>query len=560
MSPPSCAWRKRAALLIALLAVALPLSVGAQFDPARAYKQSDAVRKRYPDPPVRFETPGFAAGKADFTSHEEMMTFLYALQRKAPGNVQLRVIGESEEGRDIPLLVLTNAGVFSAPEVLRLNRPVVFLQGLQHGNEPAGGEVMLALAQELATGALKPLLDRITVVIVPRCNPDGAHYFTRTPARGIDINRDHIKLDLPDTIALHKVINEFQPEVFVDAHEFSVATRWIQKFGKLLAYDLTFLYATNPNVAPELTALAEKRFRTAILRDVEKAGYSQHWYFTTSYNMEDKKVAMGGTSPDIGRNTAGLQNAISFLIETRGVGIGRDSYARRVHTHMVAIGAVLQTTAANAEELRAAVRAARLATVKRGAAPTSQDTIVVRVKVPVMPHKLAMLNPQTGEPSEVEVQWEDSLGAIPDLVRQRPAAYLMPPAYGGVARRLALSGIEVRRLRSPVTLDVESFQVADKRVSEFNYEGHMRSAVTTEVVRKPVTFPPGSYVFTMAQAGANLIAVALEPESPSSFVTFGIIPVDKKGATAAGGASSEIPVYRLLVPAALDTTPWEPRP
>jgi len=559
MHPRPFARQWRAALMAAVLAVALPLSGYAQFDPARAYKQSEAVKKRYPDPPVRFETPGFAPGKADFTSHEEMMAFLYGLQRKAPGNLQLRVIGESEEGRSIPMLVLTNAGVFTAPEVLRLNRPVVLLAGLQHGNEPAGGEVMLALAQELAVGPLKPLLDRITVVIVPRSNPDGAFYFTRTPARGIDINRDHIKKDLPETIALHKVITEFQPEVFVDAHEFSVATRWIQKFGKLLSYDLTFLYATNPNVAPELTALADKRFRSAIVRDVEKAGYTQHWYFTTSYNMEDKKVSMGGTSPDIGRNTAGLQNSISFLIETRGVGIGRESYARRVHTHLVAITAVLQTAAANADELRATVRAARLATAKRGAAPGPQDSIVIRSKNPLGPRKLTMVDPQSGEPADVEVQWEDSLAAIPDLVRQRPTAYLMPPSYGDIARRLELSGVDVRRLRQAVTLDVESYQVTDKRVSEIFYEGHIRNTVSTEVVRKPVTFQPGSYVFSMAQANANLIAVALEPESPSSFVTFGLIPVDKKGATTMGGAASEVPVYRLLAPTALDTVPWAPR-
>jgi hypothetical protein len=36
-------------------------------------------------------------------------------------------------------------------------------------------------------------------------------------------------MDLPETIALHRTLNEFQPEVIVDAHEFSVATRWIQK-------------------------------------------------------------------------------------------------------------------------------------------------------------------------------------------------------------------------------------------------------------------------------------------------------------------------------------------
>jgi len=36
---------------------------------------------------------------------------------------------------------------------------MVFLVGLQHGNEPAGGEAMLVLAREFALGTLKPLLD-----------------------------------------------------------------------------------------------------------------------------------------------------------------------------------------------------------------------------------------------------------------------------------------------------------------------------------------------------------------------------------------------------------------
>ena len=150
----------------------------------------------------------------------------------------------------------------------------MFLQGLQHGNEPAGGEVMLALAKDLAHGLAKTIARQDYRIIIPRCNPDGAYYFTRTPARGIDVNRDHIKIDLPETVALHQAINEFQPEVFVDAHEFSVATRWLEKFNKILAYDLTLLYATNPNVPAALTALAESLYRRNIVRDVERAGYS----------------------------------------------------------------------------------------------------------------------------------------------------------------------------------------------------------------------------------------------------------------------------------------------
>ena len=101
-------------------------------------------------------------------------------------------------------------------------------------------------------------------------------------------------MDLPETVALHKAVNEFQPEVVVDAHEFSVATRWLEKFNKILAYDLTLLYATNPNVPIALTTLAERLYRRNIVREVERGGYTHYWYFTTSYDSADKKVSMGG--------------------------------------------------------------------------------------------------------------------------------------------------------------------------------------------------------------------------------------------------------------------------
>ena len=104
-------------------------------------------------------------------------------------------------------------------------------------------------------------------------------------------------------------------------------------------------------------------------------------------------------------------------------------------------------------------------------------------------------------------------------------------------------------------LDVETFQVTDRRPSATYVEGRITSRITTEVLAKKVRFPAGSYLFPMAQANAGVIAVALEPESPSSFVSFGMIPVDKKGSPPTGSASSEVPVYRVLRPVAIESRP-----
>jgi len=538
-------------LLIAIFGYLYCTPIQAQFDPQRVFPQNDLVKARYPDPDITYTTPGFRPGRIDFTSHTEMLTFIETLQKQTPV-VGIRFIGHSQEGRQIPALVLTTLAHKDASELQKSGRPIVIIAGLQHGNEPAGGEAMLVLAQALATGHLRPLLERLTVIIVPHSNPDGAYYFRRSPYSTIDMNRDHVKVDLPETRALHQLVNDYQPHVFIDAHEFSVATRWVEKFGVIQSYDLMLQYATHPNVDPALTTLADQTFLPALRQDIDRAGYKPFWYYTTSYNLSNRLVAMGGTIPDIGRNFAGLQHAVSFLVESRGVGIGRDSFKRRVHSHMIAITSLLQTAADHAPLLMTTVATARASVIARGLIPQPHDTIAVTLNSPVVKQNLTMLEPSSGELKQIEVDWSDSLAATPALSRQRPYAYIMPPVFHDVAQRLQQSGVQVMRLARPTTLPVESYRVTDRKTSGTYIEGRLTSQVTTETVQKQVQFPAGSYVYMMGQVNANVLGVALEPESPSSFVTFGWIPVDKQGSPATIAASSEIPIYRLLKSMTLD--------
>ncbi|MDB5863668.1 MAG: peptidase carboxypeptidase [Betaproteobacteria bacterium] len=543
-----------AVVLAACAGIAAPIA-HAQCAAGAEYTQSEAVKRRYPDPPVRFETPAFAAGKTGYTTHAEMMGFLERLARSTR-NMAIRTGGQSQEGRPIPALVFTDYGRYTGTDLRRLARPVVFLVGQLHGNEPAGGEAMLVLAQQLATGELRSLLSRVSVVIMPRGNPDGAEYFRRATASCVDVNRDHLKADLPETYAIRRMTYEYQPDVFVDAHEFSVATRWLEKFDTLQSYDFTYAYATHPNVEKPLTELSERLFSRNIARDVEKAGYSHFWYYTTGYDPKNKRVAGGGTAPDIGRNYAGLQNSVSFLVETRGVGIGRDSYARRVHTHYTVMRSLLQTAADNAEELRRVVRDARADVTRKGRSPDPADRVAVTLKEPARPQKLTMMDPVSGAPKEVEVEWQDPREAQPALTRARPYAYLLLPSHAEVARRLAMSGVDVRKLQKPTEVEVESFEVTERRTGDVFVEGHIRSAVTTEVRVKKRLFPAGTFVYSMAQQAANILVAALEPESPSSFVSLGMLPTDRRGlANPQEAAPSEVPVFRLVKPVFLFTEP-----
>ena len=214
-------------ILAAGLVVALGGAALAQFKPESAYRESPEVAEHYPDPQVAFTTPAFATGKTDFTSQAEMMAFLTALAARAP-QMTLSIVAKSQEGRDMPALVFTRHG----PDTVgKGQRPVVMLIGQQHGNEPAGGEAMLVLAERLGAGNLVPLLDAIDVVIIPRGNPDGADRFRRALSNGIDANRDHTQLRTPEIRAIAELFTRYRPDILLDCHEFTVAGRWVEPGG-----------------------------------------------------------------------------------------------------------------------------------------------------------------------------------------------------------------------------------------------------------------------------------------------------------------------------------------
>ena len=337
----------RTSFPLLLAAVAAAGSAWAGFDPASAYRVANEVAARYPDPGVSYATPAVTLGKADFTSQNEMMAYLSRLAERAPA-MRLDATAKSQQRRELPILLFSH----DQPAIGSGAKPVALIIGQQHGNEPAGGEAALALAQRLGEGDLGGLLDAIDVIIVPRANPDGADAVRRTLANGIDANRDHTLQRTPEIKAVGALFNRYKPVLMLDCHEFTVGGRWVAKVGGLQRIDAMIQYATVPNLRPSLAQAESELFLPAILAAFDANGLTHDWYHTTDGSRPDSPAAMGGIGPDTGRNVAGLRNAVSFLLETRGVGLGRAHFARRVHTHVVAAEAILKLAATPARSRR----------------------------------------------------------------------------------------------------------------------------------------------------------------------------------------------------------------
>ncbi len=489
-----------------------------------------AVAARFAAPPVTYSTPGLLAGRTTFTTQPEMHTWLLEQAAAAARNTGVKSallsIGTSQNRQPLEALVLTRAGSTDPGSLQASGKPTVLLMGQQHGDEPAGSEALLVIARELSQGLLQPLLERINVIIVPRSNPDGAAAGQRATQGGLDMNRDHLLLATPEAQALAKLTRDYRPTVVVDAHEYTAVGRFLQKFGALQRFDALLQYATTANTPEFLTRAAEEWYRRPLLASLQAQRLSAEWYYTTSTDLADKKVSMGGVQPDTGRNVYGLKNSVSLLIETRGVGLGRLHIQRRVHTHVTAISSVLASTAHRAAELgqlrpyidrEIGTRACREeAVIEAAATPGRFD--------------LMMLDPESGIDKIVPVDWDSSLTLRKIKTRIRPCGYWLSSAASTAVERLRMHGVQVMRVSEAGSVLGDSYREVSRTTGErLDVRGTIAAGAPVinaqvSLVRGVVDVPRNSYYVTLNQPLGNLVLAALEPDTQNSYFANSVLP------------------------------------
>jgi hypothetical protein len=489
---------------------------------------SAAVEARFPDPAVILPTPAFAPGHLGYTSNAEIQFLLRSLVRDGRAEratIRIVFLGASQSGVPIEALLFTRLADTDAPSIVKSGRPTVMLVGQQHGDEPAGSEALLVVAQSLAHGKLEGLLDRINVVVLPRANPDGARDGTRVTASGIDMNRDHLLLKTPEAQAQAQLAREFHPAVIVDSHEYSVGGRYVQKFDAVQRFDALVQYAMTANLPPFITKASEEWFRQPLLASLKAEGLTTEWYYTTPTDLADKRVSMGGVQPDTGRNVNGLKNTVSFLIETRGVGIGRLHLKRRVHTQVTAVSSILQSTATRAADLQKL----RGFVEQEVSSQACQGEMVVEAAATPSEYVLQMIDPQSGADKPVTVAWDSALELRSVKRRIRPCGYWLSADQTDAVIRLRGLGVTVQQLGEGGDMRAETYAETSR---ETGPRPDVRGTVAeiTGIVRLQVRTVPalidvkaGSYYVPLDQPLANLVIAAMEPDTQNSYLANGIL-------------------------------------
>jgi len=127
-------------------------------------------------------------------------------------------VGKSSSGKDMPLAILANPKITSPEEAKRSGKPVIYVQANIHGGEVEGKEVALMLMRDILLGDKNHLLDHQIIMFMPIYNIDGNDKMAkglrpsqenspletgeRENGQGLDLNRDGVKMEAPETEAL----------------------------------------------------------------------------------------------------------------------------------------------------------------------------------------------------------------------------------------------------------------------------------------------------------------------------------------------------------------------
>jgi hypothetical protein len=99
----------------------------------------------------------------------------------------------------------------------------VFLWSQMHGNEPTATQAIFDILNFFDSPDFKTekeeILSKLTIHFLPMLNPDGAELFQRRNLLGVDINRDALRLQSPESKTLKRVRDSLEADFGFNLHD-----------------------------------------------------------------------------------------------------------------------------------------------------------------------------------------------------------------------------------------------------------------------------------------------------------------------------------------------------
>jgi dipeptidyl-peptidase-4 len=495
-----------------------PLTPSAETQSPAAETQSPAAETQ--SPAVETQWPLTVAESSDYqatSSSAEVEDFLLRITQAAP-HLQLEKIGQTDEGRPI-WCVQTKGESKDDPQKdpsessMRLR---IVLIGNIHSGECAGKEAILETLRMLAQTPDHPWLQQTELYVVPNYSADANERLgidhrpgqvgpshgmglRETPA-GLDLNRDFMKLEAPETRALVQLFNRIDPHVFIDCHTTN---------GSRHRYKLTYDIPHHPGTSPALRALLRQEILPTVTQRLHEEQQIDTFYYG-NFNRDRTRWSTYGYEPRYSTEYAGIRGILGVLSEAYSYA----TYEERIAATREFVKEVIDRcielkpqVLAVTQEAKQNVSRDKAFTLTAELAPFENSTTILGYG-------------EKDEPINIELEFWGKYE--PRSAVQQPAEYWLSADQSWIAERLAWHGIPVYALKAPTPRDVESFVVQQVERDERPFQGHLRPTIKVARRAERQVFPIDTFV-VKSNEGGRLLAALLEPEASDSLVSWNFL-------------------------------------
>ena len=486
--------------------------------------------------------------------HAEVIEFLETVVRM-DDRMSLTTFGFTNEARAIPLVTVAQRLADRSPAAIRESgKLVLYLQGNIHGGEVEGKEALQILLREIASGQHDSWFNDMVLLVAPVYNADGNDAVglnnrpgqngpaggmgQRPNAQGLDLNRDHMKLNSPEARSVARLVGDYAPHVTMDLHTTN---------GTNHAYLVTYSPPLHPNTDPAIISLLRDR----LLPDVTETIRDKHgmnFYYYGNAGGGGGGAAPGGQAnlprwstfdsrPRFNNNYLGLRNRIAILSEA----FAYASFEDRIAATLYFVQETVDWAEAHAGEIRAAVEIAETRPlVGTQLSVRNRITLTHPEPVDILMGAVETRYNAAGRPynNRLDVltptpMWE--YGSFESTEDETvPAAYIIPPVQQlqPVLDRLESHGVPMRTLDASRTMVVESFRIDSTSVAAQPFQGVNERTLWGAWVEGEQEIPARTIIISMDGPHARLTFYLLEPRADDGFTDWAILDrwIDGDGA------------------------------
>lgn len=444
------------------------------------------------------------------TSYTELSNYIELLG-KQPGLLKVEIIGHSVKGRNLYALKFSSSVFGQDTSKIKV---LIFAQ--QHGNEQSGKEGALLLARELLKPENRYLFNNIDFVLVPQLNPDGSEVNKRRNANGADLNRNHLILTEPETIALHRLFDRFLFEATMDVHEYSPFGGEWRKYGYRKNSDENIGTNTNLDVADGIRKLQDNDYLPFIFNYLHDRNFSSFTYCPGG-PPEIDYIRHSTFDINDGRQSFGIQGTFSFIQEGMN---GRDdsieNLQRRAEGQMTGMRGLLEYVYTNKVKVKTLVSGERK---KLASSASGQEISIQSVHAANgQSLKIPLFSYFSQKDSLVTVKDYRPVVKSVSAVRE-PLGYLIPKDCAELldwALRQSFVEIPLKRIS-----DKKFIQYNITFIDSADFEGEkVVDPRYTINIRKNLPTDTGFIFIPTSQLKGKMLVLALEPKSMLGLATY----------------------------------------